>query len=311
MDEAEMQSFFARLPQIMLSGVKELRQAAIVDLFYGNYRIQGPVNVVSPTLPVVKFQNLFKEDLRYKGYPVMDITNYWLSYAKQHAFLDACESAPSLNDNSISNIFEITGFIYKLVVKHQIDIPKSLSEAWLAYRYSYGTTKLDAEEAIKFMSRHLPDNVWEVGYKAYGYYKFSYEDTEVTARCTMRMKRKEVSQIRDIWLALEKYGLAPDFYVIWDMIPYSFIVDWFLPVGEVMDVVDASMQYTEENYDFGSIVYSLKYSFIADDGFNHHVYSRWVEETPPALSGFYWLEQRTPSSKTLIKRILDGLALIH
>jgi hypothetical protein len=311
MDEDTMKTVFSQtyLEGKMQGHLADLHHAMSMDIFYGNYSLGNTYSVVSPKIMPVVFQNFFHEDLRYQGYPIVDMSNYWIRYATQHAFLDACQSAPSLNDNSISNILEITGFIYKLVVKHQIDIPNSLQDAWLAYRYSYGTTKMDAEEAISFMSRHLPDNIWDIGYKAYGCHVFTYKGATVTARCTMRMKRKEVSKIRDIWIALEKYGLAPDFYVIWDMIPYSFIVDWFVPVGDVLDVIDASTQYTEENYDFGQIVYSLSYSFNADDGLPHHVYSRWVEETPPALSGYYWLEKDKTSNKTIVKRVLDTLSL--
>lgn len=35
-----------------------------------------------------------------------------------------------------------------------------------------------------------------------------------------------------IWNALEKFGLDPSAGQVWDLIPYSFVVDWFLPLGD-------------------------------------------------------------------------------
>jgi hypothetical protein len=94
------------------------------------------------------------------------------------------------------------------------------------------------------------------------------------------------------------------------MVPYSFIVDWFIPVGDVLSAASAELVYNDTNYEFGTITYSVKYKSEGKDAFPHSVYYRWTEDTPPDLNSFYWLEHNSPSDKTLIKRLIDAGALI-
>lgn len=254
--------------------------------------------------------DLLSERDRMTGYPVMDITNYWFTYAKQHAFYEAATALPSLNDNSISNIMELGSFIKALVVDHKIEIPKRLSDAWLTYRYQYNTTKMDVREAIKFMNRHIPESMWRSGLTSYGAYTFQYKGVDITVRCTLKLRSKELDTVSRLWQSLSTYGLAPDFYAIWDMIPYSFVVDWFIPVGNVLSVLDAARLYNEEHYNFDSVIYSISYQIPSTDGVLWNVYSRWVESGPEQLSGMYWLEPDSPSKKVAGFRALDAVSLI-
>jgi hypothetical protein len=82
-------------------------------------------------------------------------TKYWREYLVQHALLAACESLPRLSDNSISNLIELVGFVKGVVVDHKVEMPKSLADAWLSYRYQYGTSKMDIQDAIKFVRRRM------------------------------------------------------------------------------------------------------------------------------------------------------------
>jgi hypothetical protein len=52
----------------------------------------------------------------------------------------------------------------------------------------------------------------------------------------LRLKDLYFSQI---WAALEKLGLDPTAGQIWDLIPFSFVADWFLPIGDSIRNVDA------------------------------------------------------------------------
>jgi hypothetical protein len=91
------------------------------------------------------------------------------------------------------------------------------------------------------------------------------------------------------------------------MIPYSFIVDWFLPIGDVMAAWDAEREYNMA-YDLKNVNYSLEYVREVDGSPIHH-YTRWYSSTPEPLRGYYFLED-DPSTKTIVKRILDAGALI-
>jgi hypothetical protein len=278
----------------------------------GSFSFSG-ANYKLPTF--VPPNGIFGEGFRWQGYPLISMGNYWWTYMRQHAFLSMCETIPKLNDNSISNILEFGSFIYNLVVHRRVEIPKSLTEAWLSYRYQYMTTKLDIQEAIKFMSRHADEYLRGDGLKSYGVHRFTYHDSvygdvDVTCRCTARIRQRDLSTIKEVWHALERYGLTPDFYVIWDMIPYSFIVDWFVPVGDVVAIWDAERVYNDEHYEFRDLTYSVKYVLRQPDGLNWSMYYRWIEKTTPGLSGFYWLESSGPSQRVAGYRALDTVSLL-
>jgi hypothetical protein len=229
----------------------------------------------------------------------------------QKALLGAIDELPKFNDNSISNLLELCGFIGNLVINHRVEIPDSLSSLWLAYRYQATTSALDAEEAISFVHRHMDLGTLDQVLKQTSTQRFTYRGVDVTVRCTLRISPKSVSKVQEVWRALYTYGLQPDFYVIWDMIPYSFIVDWFLPVGDLAHVLDVErMYFSGVYYDIKPIIYSVKYTNTLVSP-PVSCYTRWVEDSPPNLNWFYLLEpDKNPSRKTIGKRVIDAAALI-
>lgn len=234
---------------------------------------------------------------------------YWKQYLLQHAVREACDNLPKLNDNSIQNIMGLVGFIKALVVDHKVEIPKNLQSAWLAYRYTYKTTKMDLEEALEFVKRNVDLGGWEQSLRAHGKcHKFIY-DTDVVATCSFQITPKHLSVLKKIWRALDTYGLTPDFYVVWDSIPYSFIVDWFLPVGDMLSTKDVStMRLSGEYYEITNVSYSLKYIRRYRDG-DVSCYARWAGSLPSDLNPLYWFDYNTPSDTTLVQRILDAGSL--
>lgn len=235
--------------------------------------------------------------------------HYWRNYLIQHAYFDAVQNVPRLNENSISNILEIAEFISNLVVRHRVEVPKSLSAAWLSYRYQYCTTKMDVEEAIKFVHRHMDlQGVDEI--TSYGRSSADVDGSTVNCQCCFHIKPREVGTLGSIWRALYTYGLQPNFYVVWDMIPYSFIVDWLLPVGKLAGVLDAERMYSGTYYDISDVQFSLSYDRKDENtGITRHWYTRWYQGTPPQLNGLYFLENDQASGRTIGMRALDSLSL--
>jgi hypothetical protein len=232
---------------------------------------------------------------------------YWRNYLIEKAYLAAVQSIPRMSDNNISNMLEIASFIKSLVIDHKVEIPKSLNDYWLSYRYSYSTSKMDAEDAIKFMHRYRDLGQWS-SLKCRGMSDHVLEDgTKVRCRCTLEITPKELTLLAKVWKSLYTFGLTPSFYVIWDMIPYSFIVDWLIPVGDIVASWDTEREFTA-NYDIKSLIFSLSYDARSSDIYMCHYYSRWLAKTPPQLHGYYFFED-DPSSATVGKRILDTIAL--
>jgi hypothetical protein len=246
-----------------------------------------------------------------------DFSGYWRNILIQQAYLDCLQSVPRLNDNSISNLIEIVGFVKALVVDHKIEIPKSLSGAWLSYRYQYTTGKLDAQEAIDFVHRRISLGDPDKWIQSFGHSSISYETQAwstpitVSCRCCLDIRPRDIATFAKIWRALYTYGLQPSFYVIWDMIPYSFIVDWFLPIGDLASVLDAERMYNETYYEIDNIQFSFSYDITdADTGMIHHQYTRFLSPGVVTLNGFYFFEEDPVSTKVIGYRVLDALSLI-
>jgi hypothetical protein len=294
---------------------REEEATRVITIPLRNWNTYSPQKVILPTPNESRQAFLFDEpevfieqlDPLLLGRDV-DFSGYWRNWLTQHAFLDACQNLPRLNDNSISNVIELVSFIYNLVVKHQIEIPKSLGSAWLSYRYQFTTTKLDAEEAIQFVHRHMDLGDLDKGITSYGAAFTTYNGIDVSCRCLVQVTPRELGYLDKIWRGLYTYGLQPNFYVIWDMIPYSFIVDWFIPIGDMASVLDAKRMYSGDYYDFKRICYSLSYDHIIDNK-RYHCYTRWPGSMPPELNELYWLDRADASSKTVGYRILDTLSL--
>lgn len=234
-----------------------------------------------------------------------DTSGYWTEYMKQHAYLDALEHMPRLNDNSISNILEICGFLYNLIHRRKIEIPNSWGQAWLQYRYQFTTGKLDLEEGIKFFKRKVDLGSLNRRLRIHGQSSIDYEGIHMVCRCSATIRPKIVDWIDRLSRELFVHGLSPTLYVIWDMIPFSFIADWFLPIGDTLSVMDASHAYSGVYYDIKDVVYSISY---INNGIK--LYSRWLGGTPPELHSFYWFENSGVSGKTICNRILDAASLL-
>jgi hypothetical protein len=110
-----------------------------------------------------------------------------------------------------------------------------------------------------------------------------------------------------LWGNLSRLGLAPDSYVIWDMTPFSFMVDWFVPIGDILDVFDTSYL-TGSYWDITNVTYSLQYTRDLD-GYPAKFYTRWTTSSPPELQEFYWFDRPGSSQKVKIFRLLDVASL--
>lgn len=269
-----------------------------------------------PTTEMLRQSYLLDEDVLFGdridpllGGRGTSISASWINNVCQHALLEACNSLPSLSDNSISNLIELISFIKALVVDHKIEMPKSLSDAWLQYRYVYQTTKMDVQDAIKFVNRHIDLGTLDRLIVGRGTYSLPYRDSTVVCRCSVEVTPTHLSKLKDIWRALCQYGLAPDFYVIWDMIPYSFMVDWFLPISDLAGVWDANALYfSGEFYKLSNICYSITYTREIGD-YLVKCYTRWAGSVPEQLNSFYWLAAPSASSSTVAKRVLDAASI--
>jgi hypothetical protein len=169
---------------------------------------------------------------------------------------------------------------------------------------------MDAEEAIEFVHRNMDLSALQNAYlKVYGTSSREIDGVSILCRCCLKMRHKELDTLSNIWYNLYKYGLAPDFYVLWDSIPYSFIVDWFVPMGDMASVIDASLVYCGDSFEIKDVVFSLQYDVI-DGTDTFHQYTRWESQPLARLNSLYWLDKPEASNRTTLFRWLDGISLL-
>jgi hypothetical protein len=238
------------------------------------------------------------------------LRSYWRNYLTQHALQEALETFPKLSDNSISNALEVIGFVKALVVDHRIEIPNSLADAWLSYRYQFKTTEMDVKEAVKFVRRNVDLGGLDRAISCRGTSRHTFDNgTEVTCRCECLVVPQIVNTATRLLRTLDTYGLNPDLYVLWDSIPFSFMVDWFAPIGDMLGVEDTNAKFLSgEFYKISWVCYSLSYTRKFQ---NAHVkcYSRWRGSVPTSMNSLYWLEPPSASSKTTVFRVLDAASI--
>lgn len=123
------------------------------------------------------------------------------------------------------------------------------------------------------------------------------------------------TQLENLVNRLDSLGVLPTFENLWDLVPYSFVVDWLLDVGGLLQRIDSSMRLvrldikyltmSEKRQITKDLVWTRAFPYTGSVSLVQ--YHRWVSDQCPApplslhttFSGFdHWLE----SAALLIQR---------
>ena len=122
---------------------------------------------------------------------------------------------------------------------------KSLSKRWLQYQYGitplvndiYGAAEILNEgledPARKFTIQNKRSGTHTEVIKTFGNVDYI---TNIKQRSTVRL-RAELAD--DAVRGLSLVGLSNPKQVVWELVPFSFVVDWFLPIGTWLKAKDA------------------------------------------------------------------------
>lgn len=111
---------------------------------------------------------------------------------------------------------------------------KTLAGLYLWYKYVFCTTAMDAEEMFKFFTRN-PLEAYKSRDKGYDH-RFTLTnivDEKTVDTFTFYLGSYDFS-------ILDTFGLRVNLSNTWDMIPFSFVVDWFTRVGDMLASIDAA-----------------------------------------------------------------------
>lgn len=268
--------------------------------------IRGESSIYDPPAYFDYYHNERDTFLMWKvGHDLGDNTllpNYYKS-GFSTAFVNAIEDIPSSSLNGTEAILDL--FDLLSVVKHPLKALKSLrklpkaSDIWLKYRYVFSTTKMDVEDTIALYSRiqSLKDSVLSI--KARGVYR---HDDNSTFRCTLTYNPPNdfVKKLESIPGYLGEPSLAD----IWDIVPWSFMIDWLAHVSDFLDYCDKYYKSSEMQYEVTDVWYSVETSTNGQK-----VYFRIPGDPSRSMIGLPYLSIRHASSRTVAMRATDVLAI--
>lgn len=211
------------------------------------------------------------------------------------------ESLPEIEIGTLANVLEVAGSIASFANNHSISIPKTftgtMKEGWLAYRYAYTTTKMDILEYNEVTQRILAlakltrENITFRG-------KALFEGREYRCSASLPIENLLPKECRDF---LQKFGGSLSAAAVWDMIPYTFMVDWFFHIGDFLTLCQQwrrglTLPFTETWY---------SEAYTRDDGV--HIFTRVKDD---GIYPKYPLStQHKTSSKTITMRCFDAVSI--
>lgn len=146
------------------------------------------------------------------------------------------------------------------------------ANSYLKYKFGIAPDAAAIQEAYEFGGR-LVNELQQAGgnqvYTARGAFKWTFPDelcqelfgpgaAYLTTRAKYRFKYDASSAIGQ-WLGLRAVGLAPTFTNLWDLVPWSFVIDWFTGLGDRFSDIDNQLAIFCVSTHYTLLSYSIDY----------------------------------------------------
>lgn len=182
---------------------------------------------------------------------------------------DAVQSIRYIDSNSIENVAGFSDIksnlppirtVKRLITKKD---PLALAELFLWYKYSLSPNISDSKEflnAVRKKSRRYTGAF----YRSQVYCTMTQAGSHsVFHECHASVKFA-VSDYRDAQMRLASWGFDPGIAQGWDLIPFSFVVDWFFHVGDKLSNLDWEFDNFVNTYNYESLTFSTKSKMSID-----------------------------------------------
>ena len=172
------------------------------------------------------------------------------------------------------------------------------SELWLSYRYSYNTTVSDLTEATNYAMRL-------VDYMSFGCDRVNgrVQHNGIVYSCSAKVGHEYLFP-KGLTNRMRNLGINLSAANVWDMIPYSFVVDWFVDISSVLTAFDQWI--SSQGIPISDIWYSAVSSY--DDG--SYCYLRVPGERPVLPNNSIVELEVSKNPVTWCKRIADTICFI-
>lgn len=189
---------------------------------------------------------------------------------------------------------------------------KAVHNAWLEYRYGWMPTLMDVDTLIN-KPLGLPSMSAEgVGFRRNSWtFKDGTSQIETNIEYTVKAKTYVVPK-NPFMQSATQYGIANPSLVLWEAVPYSFVIDWFFDIGGYLESMGA-LNGIETVSPFTS--YRTNWSQqvnVPADASVHHGYSHWRGKSGTRVLGIpSYPNPLIPSNGLNLTRFADSVALLR
>lgn len=135
--------------------------------------------------------------------------------------------------------------------------PERAPELWLEYTYGWVPLVQDVHDALEFEKNNRPhahiskkvNDHFTVDEQSGGtLYPYVQWERRNTIQCTRTYRLGADIIVTDPgWAFLNQFDISNPAALAWELLPYSFVVDWFIPVGDWLRVMNATAGITFVN----------------------------------------------------------------
>lgn len=213
---------------------------SLVDKSVGSYSSSSASTYIMKTTTVVSPS---KMKLDIAAYVYKEMIN-----ATQPSLVDYGDIAMKATENLNANQVNMIAFVRDIMRPWEL-IPKlknlrslkTLSENFLILDYGILPTISDLQEIFEALRKHAP-YVDRNGFKC-GYASHFDESSNETVTFELEQRIKVAVDNTDLGLLsivnrIDTMGFLPTCKNLWDLIPFSFVIDWFLDIGEFLERID-------------------------------------------------------------------------
>lgn len=148
---------------------------------------------------------------------------------------------------------------------------KWLVNLYLQMKYGFANTVRDARDLMLYFAREYQkmyaarqanQKTHAAGGLTYTGTSFKCDSAYEVTHATATVKTMD-NTLADLTRQLMDIDVFPELGNVWDIVPFSFVLDWFLPIGSILDAVDANTYRSTLKVE--SFVWSYKYVLTGID----------------------------------------------
>lgn len=199
---------------------------------------------------------------------------------------------------------------------------RDVSKNWLALQYGWTPLMLDVESTCNVLSNGLGD--WRYGATAKRPYPYGFDPSAVGSHIVTRTGVRHLKLRLDFQIdnaqamTYSQLGLTNPVAIAWELVPFSFVADWFVPIGDWLGALHLGMFATFKGgtfTDFINIVdthvgeRTLSSGWLTVGSYGHR--RRYIKVKRELISSYLPSIIAKPDFSLSLKQMASGLSLLQ